>query len=246
MYRIQLIVAFIVLLLASCAPVPVTQGPAITDTPASVSPEPPTSTVAPPTSTAGAATDTPAVATPTLPLPPPPPGVHGQQIAYVYNGQLLLTDITGGVIGGTGQYTMQGESDRVTDLVWSPSGEFVAFVAAPKGPEHVFYIFAEGASTPTDLGAGNSPAWSPDSQSVAYVGGDYPDENIFVTPIENPAPKQLSFEKNHAWGRPAFAPDGQSLFVTTADRNYMGAQGNTSFTPERLALDGSGTRTSLP
>ena len=96
MYRIQLIVAFIVLLLASCAPVPVTQGPAITDTPASVSPEPPTSTVAPPTSTAGAATDTPAVATPTLPLPPPPPGVHGQQIAYVYNGQLLLTDITGG------------------------------------------------------------------------------------------------------------------------------------------------------
>ena len=243
MFRIQLILALIVLLLASCAPVPVTQGPAITDTPASISPEPPTSTAAPPTSTAEAATDTPVVATPTV---APPPGVHGQQIAYVYNGQLLVTDITGGVIGGTGQYTMQGESDRVTDLVWSPSGEFVAFVAAPKGPEHVFYIYAEGASTPTDLGLGHEPAWSPDSKSVVYVGGTYPDENIFITEIENPSPKQLSFEKNHAWGRPAFTPDGQSLIVSTADRNYMGAQGNTSFTPERLALDGSGTHTSLP
>src|SRR5512142_1350906 len=103
MYRIQLIVAFIVLLLASCAPVPVTQGPAITDTPASVSPEPPTSTAAPPTSTAEAATDTPVVATPTV---APPPGVQGQQRTEVCSGQLLVTDIAGGVIGGTGQYTM--------------------------------------------------------------------------------------------------------------------------------------------
>ncbi len=241
MHRIQLTAACIVLLLASCAPVPVTLGPAITDTAAPATPgtlAPPT--IAPPTPSGVPSTATPIIDTPTAPAAPQ------QFLAYLDSGQLLVTNVSGGVIGGTTQYTMQGESDQVTDLVWSPSGEFIVFVAAPKGDQHIFYIYAEGASTPTDLGLGSAPAWSPDSKSVAYVGGAYPDQNIFVTTIDNPAPKQLTFEKNHAWGRPAFAPDGQSLIVSTADRFYMGAQGNTSFTLERLSLDGSGTRSSLP
>jgi hypothetical protein len=159
---------------------------------------------------------------------------------------LLVADVTNNVKGGTTQYSVAGESDQVTDLVWSPSGEFVAFVAAPKGDQHVFYIYALGQSSPTDLGPGNAPAWSPDSQSLAYVGGTYPNNNIFVTAIENPAPRQLTSETNYAWGRPAFTPDGQSLVVAGADRNNMGAQGNTNFTLEYLELDGSGTRTPLP
>jgi dipeptidyl aminopeptidase/acylaminoacyl peptidase len=179
--------------------------------------------------------------------PTPPPVASGpQSIAYVYDEQLLVADVANGVITSTGQYTMAGESDKVTDIVWSPSGEFIAFVSVAKGDPHVFYIFAKGASTPTDLGAGSAPAWSPDSRTLAYVSGAYPDENISVTGIDNPSPRQLTSETNHAWGRPAFTPDGQSLIVTTADRNYMGAQGNTSFELQRLSLDGSGTRTSIP
>jgi hypothetical protein len=78
------------------------------------------------------------------------------------------------------------------------------------------------------------------------VGGTYPDNNIWVTTIDNPAPRQLTFETNYAWGRPVFTPDGESLVVAGADRNDMGAQGNTTFTLEYLELDGSGTRTPLP
>jgi hypothetical protein len=96
-----------------------------------------------------------------------------------------------------------------------------------------------------DLGPGSAPAWSPDSQSLAYVRGSYPDDNIWITTIDNPAPRQLIFETNYAWGRPVFTPDGGALVVAGADRNNMGAQGNTSFTLERLELDGSGTRTPL-
>lgn len=205
-----------------------------------------------PADTATATVEIPTVTlTPTTtpnPEPSQTPTTAAQQqfLAYSQNDQLLVTDVTGGVKGGTTQYTTAGESDKVMDIVWSPSGEFVAFTSYAKPDPHIFYIYALGESSPTDLGIGSTPAWSPDSKSVAYVGGIYPDNNIWITTVDNPAPRQLTFETNHAWGKPAFTPDGQSLIVTTADRMNMGAQGNTSFTLESLTLDGSGTHAPLP
>jgi Tol biopolymer transport system component len=183
--------------------------------------------------------------TPT-PTPAQPSQAGMQFLAYVRDGQLLVTDVTNGVQGGTTQYTLTGESDQVGDVLWSPSGEFVAFVSAATGTPHIFFIFALGQSSPVDLGPGSAPAWSPDSTSIAFIGGSYPNENIFLTTIDSPAPRQLTFESNYAWGRPVFTPDGSSLIVAGADRNNMGAQGNTAFTLQSLARDGSGTRTSLP
>ncbi|RPJ23250.1 MAG: hypothetical protein EHM33_21465 [Chloroflexi bacterium] len=180
------------------------------------------------------------------PMPTQPSGTGQQFLAYESNGQLLVTDVTNGVQGGTTQYTITGESDQISDIVWSPSGEFVAFVSAATGEPHIFYIYALGQSSPTDLGPGSAPAWSPDNQSIAYIGGTFPDDSIWLTTIDNPAPRQLTFETNYAWGGPVFSPDGQSLVVAGTDRFNMGAQGNTTFTLETLALDGSGTRTPLP
>jgi len=140
-------------------------------------------------------------------------------------------------------------NDQVTNITWSPSGEYIAFVSAAQGDPHVYYIFALGQSSPTDLGPGSAPAWSPDSKSLAYVRGVYPDDNIWIMaidPADNPGPRQLSFESNHTWGKPVFTPDGQSLIVAGTDRNNLGASGNTSYSLEYLALDGSGMRTPLP
>jgi hypothetical protein len=197
----------------------------------------------------------PTTTTPPLPMPAEtgvpgpsatPAAAAGQQfIAYVRDGQLLVTDVTNNVQGGTTQYTLAGESDQVSDLVWSPSGEFVAFVSSAGAEPHVFYIYALGQSSPTDLGPGAAPAWSADSQSIAYISAQ-PDENIWMTTIENPAPRQLTFEMNYAWGRPIFTPDGESVIVTGTSRDNMGASGNTSFSLEYLELDGSGTRTPIP
>ena len=194
----------------------------------------------------------PTTTTAPLPIPPdatlsPTPGQSttasgGQFVAYIRGGQLLVTDVTNGVQGGTTQYTLAGVDDQVTDLAWSPSGELVAFVSAAMGEPHIFYIFALGQSSPIHIGPGSAPAWSPDNQSIAYVGGTFPDENIFVTTVDNPAPRQLTFESNFTWGRPVFTPDGESLIVTGTNRDNLGASGNTNFTLEYLELDGSGVR----
>lgn len=230
----------VVLLVSACAPVVV--GPTQTPTTA-VTGEPPSPTPV-------ADTPTPEIETPTPEQPSPTPGAGPQGatqfIAYVRSGQLLVTDITNGVAGGTSQYTMPGQNDQVYDLTWSPSGEFLAYTAPVQGEGHIFYIFTQGQSSPTDLGPGSSPSWSPDSQSLVYIRGPYPDDNIWMTTIDNPSPHPLSAETNHAWGRPVFTPDGSALIVTTADRLNMGAQGNTSFKLEQLALDGSGNRAPLP
>src|SRR5512133_2244237 len=225
---------------AACAPVPAPPAPNQTAT--SVANDISTQTALIPTATLPATLPpeiTPTEVASATPAPAASPASAMQFVAYIQDGQLLVTDVTNGVKGGTTQYTALGQVDQVNDLVWSPSGEFVAFVAPVNGDMHLFYIYALGDSSPTDLGPGSAPTWSPDSQSIAYVGGTYPDNNIWMTTIDNPAPRQLTSETNYAWGRPAFTPNGQSLVVAGTDRNFMGAQGNTKFTLGSLALDGS-------
>jgi hypothetical protein len=238
-----------ILYLAACVPV----GPGVNTTATQDAlNQAATQTAAALTSATPPAPPTPTTTLPPLPVPnespTPTPAAQGQLqfIAYISGGHLLVTDVTNVVKGGTTQYTVAGISDQVTDVVWSPSGEFVAFVSAATGTPHIFFIFALGQSEPVDLGPGAAPAWSPDSTSITFIGGTHPDENIFVTTIDSPAPRQLTFETNYAWGRPVFTPDGSSLIVAGANRNNMGAQGNTAFTLQSLALDGSGIRTPLP
>jgi len=244
-YKNLLAIATIIVFLTACIPSPVqVDGTATQDalnqiatqTAAPLTPAPPTPTAAPPL-------ETPSEVPSATPLSP---SSGTQLIAYTRDGQLLVTDVTNGVQGGTTQYTVVGESDQVTDIAWSPSGEFVAFVSTAKGEPRLFYIFALGQSSPTDLGPGSSPAWTPDSKSLAYIRGTFPDDNIWITSIENPAPLQLTFETNYAWSNPVFTPNGASLIVAGADRNNMGASGNTSFTLQSLVMVGGGTLTPLP
>jgi hypothetical protein len=223
-------------------------GPAASDTPLAppsdtpAAPDDATTTpgAAPATATATAAPSTePSTAPPITGTPPPPADLT--YLAYIRAGQLLVANVTGGVAGGATQYTSPGVDDAVYDLVWSPSGEFIAFTSFAVGVSHLFVVYAEGAGTPVDLGPGSAPNWSPNSLELAFIR----DDNLWITPIDSPAPRQLTFQSNWGWGRPTFLPDGSALVVTGTSRDNMGAQGNTQFMPQILSLDGSGTLSPL-
>jgi hypothetical protein len=95
-----------------------------TSTPTSP-PEVPTATteatVAPPTETTSAPTPT------QQDTASPEPEVN--LLAYITGGQLLVTNVAGGVQGGTTQYTQAGVDDQVFGAAWSPSGEYVAYTS---------------------------------------------------------------------------------------------------------------------
>jgi Tol biopolymer transport system component len=208
---------------------PAIPSPTVPATPDVPPTEPPTSPTAPLEPTAS-------------PEPTPTNPPRQSFIAYVVDGQLLVTDVTGGVKGGTTQYTLPGVDDQVTDLAWSPSGEFIAYTSAASGTPHVFYIYAIGASTPADLGPGSNPAWASDSRSLVYIR----DDNLWTTSVYESSPTQITFETDWAWGQPVFTPDGSAVLAGNAARINMGAQGNTQFFIEQIPLDGSGTHTPLP
>ena len=207
--------------------------PAASDTPGAPAA---TDTVAPAepsaTSEAPAATDTPAA--------PPAP----QFIAYVDPlRNLLVTDVTGDVLGGTTQYTQLAVEGQVLDLTWSPSGEYVAFVTSAPDNVHVYYVYAVGAGTPVDLGLGANVAWSPDSAHIAFVR----DNNLWQYSLETGTAQPLTFnDATWAWSRPIYSPDGTHLIVAGAFYADMGAQGNTAFWLYQVPLDGSGVAQPLP
>jgi WD40 repeat protein len=214
------------------------------DLPTPVAPLP-TNTVLPsaPTVTASPA---PATQTPVQtesPTAPPGPTTEARQqfIAYVQNGQLLVTDVTGGVKGGTTQYTLEGVDDQVSDIVWSPSGEFIAYTSFAQGQPRVFVVYAVGAGTPVEIGPGANPAWSPDNTQLVFERNF----NLWITPVESPEPRQLTFETDWAWGRTVFTPDGKSILTASVSRMNMGASGNTQFRLETVD-PASGARTTLP
>ncbi len=223
------------------APATLTSPPLpITDTPAAQA-----TTAVPPAATE-AATPVPPAATETVAAPADTatPDAAPQFIAYLdADRQLLVTNVTGGVLGATLQASSAAAEGEVLEFAWSPSGEYLAFVGLIGGDPHLYVVNVIGAGSPVDLGFGTSLAWSPDSTRVAF----YTEFNLWQVPIDGTVRQQLTFNGDQwAWGRPVYTPTGDALLAGGARFDNMGAQGNTSFWLYTVPMDGSGLVTQLP
>jgi Tol biopolymer transport system component len=100
-------------------------------------------------------------------------------------------------------------------LSQSPDGRFIAFGsdgAAPNGITVVDLESAEAIQLTND--GGNTPVWSPDSQTIAYEAPDGQDSDLFVLDTDSRTPRRLTddeFEDSpFAW-----TEDGRSVLVTS-------------------------------
>jgi hypothetical protein len=167
-----------------------------------------------------------------------------QLLAYIRDGKLMITEITNGTPGRTKEYELAGIDNSYPVVpIWSPSGAHLVLSAQVNQELHTFYLWDLESGVPVDMGPSSHPAWSPDGQSIAYIGGQYPDNNLWSTTLPNLSPRPLTSEKNFVWGSMAFTPDGQALVAVGQSHDLAGATGNfPSYAPEYIALDGSGAR----
>ena len=67
-------------------------------------------------------------------------------------------------------------------------------------------------------GAGWSPAWSPDGQTIAYVSDAHGDDEIYSVRADGKGPTQLTDNEGMDDDSPAWSPDS-SLLAFSSDRD---------------------------
>ena len=130
---------------------------------------------------------------------------------------------------------LQLTSDKFDDgaPVWAPDGSLIAFSANrtdnPDANENsdVFVVEPRAGAKPraltTSPSSDSSPAFSPDSKSIAYLtGGDpkdiwYATNNVAVVPVTGGAPKILTSGLDRNVSRPQFTPDGAGVLFMIED-----------------------------
>jgi TolB protein len=143
----------------------------------------------------------------------------GERIAYVSDAtsqfnQVWLISQDGGT---RRQLTSEMSGFQWADsLTWEPSGDRIAVTAARAmgEPSHIYLIdVASGSSDKlsTQTNGAFDPAWSPDGETIAYIGRPGQTGELWVSNVDGTQTAHL--DKLQYVRSPAWSPDGKSLAV---------------------------------
>lgn len=207
------------LVLAACAPQPVTPSPTPTET---VTPLP-THTLTPsvtPSATPSAtlpitptATATPLPTPTTTPTPRPTPrGLIALSARVDNNWDIYAVDPADGT---RIRLTADPAQDRFP--AWSPDGSQLAFASRRNGFWNLYLLTADGQITQlTDHPAyDGAPAWSPDGRRLAFESMRSGNLDIWLLDLEGGEPVNLTADSPRAEGMPAWSPDGTQIAFTS-------------------------------
>jgi TolB protein len=129
------------------------------------------------------------------------------------------------VNGGPNLYTIRRDGSAMTEIVnrrgignilwcsWSPDGSHILFTVWIQGQtgnrREIFVVQPDGTGL-RRLAIGNSAAWSPDGQRIAYMSRD---AEIYT--IDVGGTNRIRLARDLFWsGGPAWSPDGQRIAFT--------------------------------
>jgi Tol biopolymer transport system component len=98
------------------------------------------------------------------------------------------------------------------------SASRIAFTARRNGIDEI-YVVKLDKSRPVRIAAGSSPSWSPDGQTLVYVGAIDKRSELFVVNVDNPAPRQLT-HSTVGVADPAWSPDGKHIAYVSFDSGH--------------------------
>jgi eukaryotic-like serine/threonine-protein kinase len=130
---------------------------------------------------------------------------------------------------------------------WSSDGKFIATIdlTSKQEPPRIFLVSPEtgekrALTSPPAQGDGDDePAFSPDSQTVAFLRYTVNTSDIYLVPVTGGEPKRLTFDDKKS-SCPVWTPDGREI-VFTSDRGGVSSLWRipvSGGTPERLAVGG--------
>jgi dipeptidyl aminopeptidase/acylaminoacyl peptidase len=120
---------------------------------------------------------------------------------------------------------------------WSPDSKLLAFTSNRSTPDpdrtynsDIWVVAANNSDrgahltqVTTNPGIDNSPAWSPDGKSIAYVTMldpklfDYATRHLAISPASGGPAKVLTLSLDRMVSNPRFSPDGQSVYFIVDD-----------------------------
>jgi Tol biopolymer transport system component/predicted Ser/Thr protein kinase len=172
----------------------------------------------------------------------------GNQIAFVWNGDIYIKLIEGGT-----PLRLTKNPAECCNPAWSPDGHYIAFGRYSENESGIFTIPALGGTerrlySPSWQGEWDANlAWSPDGKLLAFSDRNSrhePISPIWLLSVENLQKRRLtSAEPYFTDHNPAFSPDGQTLaFIRSSSGNvddiYLVPVGGGQ--PTRLTSDKTG------
>lgn len=131
--------------------------------------------------------------------------VASQPVAFSRDDRMYAIDRRGGLV-------RVGSGDRFFGEVVSPDGDKVAFQGLTTG----IYVYTRSTGALVHVGRGTAPAWSPDSQRLAFErteddGHDIIASDIFVYDLATARVAAVTHTDRVTERRPSFSADGASM-----------------------------------